>query len=439
MDRSPDHSDAWKTQAPRSRDHQGDEGPEGRSARAGGTRCDGLSPGIALAGVPGPGRRPRPRSRRGPDVLELIDPPLEVLDPLDDRRGSVSFSSLNEPGPGETGSARSGAVGTGAGAASCRSDGGGTSPGTGIGPRPTAEVRARPARRRRSGFDPPEGEASDSGRRTAGGRLGPRVGGGHGHARPGRSRQRQGPRPRGGPRIRLPRSAGGPHGHLGSRAGRLALADDAQDDVRPRRDAIEPVDQVVAGPDRLAVEGDDAIPGTEPRPGGRRAGDHVADPRALAAGPAPGRTPPSPRASPRASDRPSPGEPAPAAPPCAGCERSSKPRPAAEEAGSGAAARARGRRASSRGGPPGRPDRRGHGPGAGRRSTTRRGSGWRSRSRCPARPSTRVPPRRPDARPLGRRRRSDAPGPVRSPATAGRPCRGSPARRGSGPASRRGR
>ena len=167
---------------------------------------------------------------------------------------------------------------------------------------------ARSARRRGRGIRPARGGGRGGGR----GRLGPGGGRRHLDARPGRSRRGRGPRPRsgGGGGGRPVRSAGGLDPHLEPGTARLGLADDPQDDGLPRQEAVEPVDQVVVGPDRSAVEGDDAIPGAKPRFRGRRAGHHLEDTGRRRRGPSPMRRAPSATSSPiRPAPRPGPSAP----------------------------------------------------------------------------------------------------------------------------------
>ena len=316
---------------------------------------------------------------------------------------------------------RSGAAGMAPRAASCRGVEEGHVAGARGGPRPRrwrgtragSGATRRPDSTRREGGDVGLGPW----RRRAGvGRLDVRRGGGHGHARPGRSRT-AGPRTRGGSRIRLARSAGGPHGHLEARAGRLALADDAQDDglSAPGCDRAGRSGRCGIGSagrrGRRCDRRDGAPPG---RPACRRTTSRI---RALArdrrrVGLESPRASPSARSRRRSRPRPRPRQ-----------DPMPMPMPMEAEAGAEEAAReprsGPRRRASSRGGPPGRPDRRGHGSGAGRRSTARRGSGWRSRSRCPARRRPRPPASRRRCSAVRVRQAFDAPG-SRRPARAGR-------------------
>ena len=368
-------------------------------SRAGGTRCDGLSPGIALAGVPGPGRRPRPRSRRGPDVLELIDPPLEVLDPLDDRAGQRELQLVERAG---TGRDRIGAIRGGrhrCGGRVLPERRGGHVAGTGMGLARRRRHRARPARRRGAGFDPPDGEVAGPGALD-------------GDGAGGSARESVGvtvtlaPADRG--RGKAPGPATGPESGCPDRLAVCRVTSERQRAGSPSRTTPRTI-SVRAGMrssrsirslrDRIGWPSRETMrsPGRSPA---RAAGVPAMTSRIrrLRPGPAPGRTPPSPRASPRASDRPSPASPPPRHLATRRMERPSKPRPGPRRPARGPPPGPR-RRASSPGGPPDRRDRRGHGPGAARRSTRRRGSGSRSRSRCPARRRPR-PPRRPDARPL---------------------------------------
>ena len=403
----------------------------------------GLSPGVPLAGERGPVA----------ELLELLDPTLELLDPLD--RAGQRELQLVERGRERrrAGSTRSGAAGTGA-----------------------AVPAVLSASRGRDGPSPRTG-AGLARWRWRGTRAGP--GATRSGIRPGGRRRR---------RLRSGRRRAG-RGRLDVRGvgvtGTLARDDRGSDGRRPRRgrDRTDPagsrsaptlkrgrVESPSRTTPRMMV---DSAPGCDRAGRSGRSAIGSAGRRAGRCG-RPGRRPAraagvsgitSPTSAPRPGAATVPGRRGTRRPRGAASDglaaaqpgpRQDPDRPGAEAVeetrGRGDGLRSRGRAGGDghrlEADPQDRPDRPGHGPGVARRSTAHRRSGWRSRNRYPARragrPRRRPPrPRRPHASGEAAlaTRRPTARGPRRdpSPTMAGRPCRGSPARPGSGPASRRGR